>query len=175
MSFLITFAIVVAFLGVALLKTHLQASRFGRLSWEDLVAKLEPVPVRGIEVVALDYLHPAKGQTTIETDQIWAMIGGAEGLDRMRENADVLIALAGYAQRWNMNESVIVIERMRSDALALRRATRRLSLGLVFGYGRVRGPFHVQEAVSAYYLMRQRLLALYETSHAGRYEHLAAA
>ena len=33
---------------------------------------------------------------------------------------------------------------------------------------------HVQEAASAYYLMRARLLALYETSHAGRYPALSA-
>jgi hypothetical protein len=35
-------------------------------------------------------------------------------------------------------------------------------------------PFNVHEAASAYYLMRQRLLALYETSHAGLYPALAA-
>ena len=36
-------------------------------------------------------------------------------------------------------------------------------------------PLHAQEASSAYYLMRQRLLSLYETSHVSRYPALAAA
>jgi hypothetical protein len=34
-------------------------------------------------------------------------------------------------------------------------------------------PFHLHEAASSYYLMRQRLLALYQTSHAGLYPRLA--
>ena len=45
----------------------------------------------------------------------------------------------------------------------------------LLGSDHMLGPFHLQEATSAYYLMRERLLALYETSHAGRYERLAAA
>jgi len=36
-------------------------------------------------------------------------------------------------------------------------------------------PLNAQEASSSYYLMRQRLLALYETSHICRYPALAAA
>ena len=103
------------------------------------------------------------------------MVGGSEGLAQMRANADVLLALAGYAQQWNFEESVIVAERMRRDALTLRRATFRIAFGLLFNYGKARGPFYVQEAASAYYLMRVRLLALYETSHAGRYPGLSAA
>jgi len=35
-------------------------------------------------------------------------------------------------------------------------------------------PLEAQEASSAYYLMRQRLLSLYETSHVCRYPVLAA-
>jgi hypothetical protein len=83
-----------------------------------------------------------------------------------------------YTQRWNFNEGVIVSERMRRDALALRRSVRRVELRRVlckfirrFG---LREPFDVHEAVASYYLMRQRLLALYETSHAGLYPALAA-
>lgn len=37
------------------------------------------------------------------------------------------------------------------------------------------GAFNVQEAASAYWLMRERLLALYQTSHAGRYPRLVDA
>ena len=175
MRFLILFGLMILFFGLVFVRARVKASRLSRLSWDDLLSKLEPVPMGGISTVALDYLQPSKGQITIETDDLWALIGGTDGLRRMYANAEILIALAGYAQRWNVNESFIVVERMRSDGIVLRRATHRLSMSLVLGWGRVRGPFRVQEAASAYYLMRQRLMALYETSHAGRYPRLAAA
>ena len=97
---------------------------------------------------------------------------GADGLRRMHANARILMALASYAQRWNPNEAIVVTERMRSDAVVLRRAMRRLSMGLVLRNSRLLGPFRIQEAASAYYLMRRCLLALYESSHAGRYPSL---
>ena len=158
-----------------LLHAHRRRRRIAIVDWNDLLGRLAPVPTKGITTIALDYLHPSKGQISIQTDDLWSMVGGSEGLAQMRANADVLLALAGYAQQWNFEESVIVAERMRHDALTLRRATFRVALGLCLNYGRARGPFYVQEAASAYYLMRVRLLALYETSHAGRYPDLSAA
>ncbi len=92
----------------------------------------------------------------------------------MYANAEILMALASYAQRWSLDESIIVCERMRRDGLMLRRATFALSLSLTLGYDKVQVPFSVQEAAGAYYLMRARLLALYETTHAGRFPELAA-
>lgn len=175
MNFLILLALAIVFAVVALTRTRIKVSQFSGENWDDLVARLEPVPFNGLSIVALDYLQPTKGQIAIETNQIWELVGGSEGLRRMSTNAEVLIALAGYAQQWNRQEGVIVAERMRRDGAALRRSTRKLSLGLLLGYGGASGPFNVQEAASAYYLMRQRLLALYETSHAGRYPRLAAA
>jgi hypothetical protein len=62
---------------------------------------------------------------------------------------------------------------MRCDAIALRRAVLKVTVGTVPGYIDLRGSFYLQEAVSAYYLMRERLLALYATSHAGRLSRLA--
>jgi hypothetical protein len=40
------------------------------------------------------------------------------------------------------------------------------------GVKQVRIPFYLHEAASSYYLMRQRLLALYQTNHAGLYPRL---
>ncbi len=169
---------VVVILGLAFLRNRARASRIsrlGNLSWENLVARLEPVPIEEISRIALDYLHPHRGQRELDPSELWSMIGRAEGLRKMHANAEILLALANYAQRWNLNESVIVLERMRRDAMILRRAIFSVSLGLTFGYGSLRVPFSVQEAASAYYLMRARLLALYETSHAARLSKLAAA
>ena len=92
----------------------------------------------------------------------------------MYANAEVLIALTDYAQRWDRRESLIVLERMQRDGVTLRRAVFRLSLGAAFRYDRLGGPFHVQEAASAYFLMRARVFALYQTTHAGRFPRLAS-
>ncbi len=175
MSFLILFGLTVAIVVVLSVNTHVQASRMARLDWDDLVAQIKPVPFAGVSAVALDYLQPRKGQMRIETDELWTLIGGYDGIRRMYDNSAILLALAAYTQRWNPGESVIVVERMRRDGVLLRRTTQRLLLRYMFGAAQTRGPFSMQEATSAYYLMRERLLALYETSHAGRYAQLAAA
>jgi len=129
--------------------------------------------------VAIDYLTPHRGQIDMEPKQIWESLGGFEGLKRMRQNAEIMLALAAYAQQWNFEEAVIVTERMRMDAASLRRAVRRVELGMLPGQLLPRFsitlPLNAQEASSSYYLMRQRLLALYETSHVCRYPALAAA
>lgn len=163
------------FLVSGLWRTQRSAHRLSRLSWEDLVARLAPVDRNGVTAVALEYLQPAPGQLGMEPNELWAHLGGSEGLERMRANAEVLIALASFAQRWNFHEGVVVAERMRHDGVALRRAVRGVTLGMRWGVGKARGAFYLHEAASAYYLMQQRLLALYETSHAGRYPALAAA
>ena len=103
---------------------------------------------------------------------LWARIGGAEGLKKMRANVDVLIALAAYAQRWNGAEGIAVTEQMRCDAMTLKRAVVGIGLGMIFGYGKKRVPFYVQESIRAYHLMRQRLLMLYDLTHAGLYPRL---
>ena len=171
--FLLTGAVV--FLVFGMFRAQRTATRLSTMTWEQLVARLAPVRSDGITAVALEYLNPTKSQLGMEPSDIWSMIGGAEGLAHMRANADVLLALAAHAQRWNFHEGVVVAERMRHDGLALRRAATRITLGLTWGIGKARGAFYVHEAASAYYLMRQRLLALYETSHAGRYPRLAEA
>ena len=171
----ILLAAAAGFLVVGLWRSQNTARNLSRLSWEDLVARLEPVGSEAVTTVALEYLQPAKGQLGMEPGELWTQMGGSEGLARMRANAEILIALAAFAQRWNFHEGVIVAERMRHDGVALRRAVRGVSLGVKWGVGKARGAFYLHEAASAYYLMRQRLLALYETSHAGRYPALAAA
>ncbi len=158
-----------------MIQTQRVAWRRSRLDWDTLIARLQPVPAAGITRIALEYLQPAHSQTATEPEEIWRTIGGAEGLARMRNNAEVLLALASFAQHWNHPESIIVAERMRRDGLALRRAAWRITLTAQFGIGRLSGPFYLHEAASAYYLMRQRLLVLYQTSHTSRYPQLAAA
>ncbi len=98
-----------------------------------------------------------------------------EGLHGMRRNANLLIALAVHVQRWNFEEGVIVTERMRQDAVQLKRALFRIRIEMLLRRTQLRTPFYIQQAASSYYLMTKRLLALYETSHAGLLPVLKAA
>jgi hypothetical protein len=163
------------FLAVGLVKTQWSARRLSELNWEDLLTKLKPVETDGITAVAVEYLNPEEFQMEMKQTDIWCMIGGAEGLARMRANTDVLLALAAYAKRWNPDEGGAVAERMGRDAMALRRAVIGIGLGMTCGYGKRRVSSYIFEAAGAYYLMRQRVLALYRASHSGLYSNLANA
>jgi hypothetical protein len=106
--------VVFIFLAFGLVRTQLSARRLAGLSWEDLLAKLEPVETDGITAVAVE-LNPRDSQAGMKPEHIWKMIGRAEGLSLMRANSEVLIALGTYAQRWNLDEGTIVAEQMRRD------------------------------------------------------------
>jgi len=176
--YLVFGALICAFAGLVLRDRF--SSRPGtKQEWQQLVARLSPLNIVELSAIAVDYMTPHRNQIEIEPDEIWEFIGGYEGLKKMRANAEIMLALAVCAQQWNFDEAVIVKERMRHDAVSLRRAIRRVELGFIpstllrrFHYSL---PLNAQEASSSYYLMRLRLLALYETSHAGRYSTLAAA
>ena len=148
-------------------------------SFESLLAAVEPLDLDGLHCVAKDYLEPQRGQISMEPEVIWHLLGGDLGLRRMRSNANLLLAFAAHAAAWNEEEGIIVAERMRRDALRLRSAVRQIQFGMfsqiVTGRHWVSVPFQLQEAASAYYLMRQRLLALYETSHVALLPQVAQA
>ncbi|MGB9406856.1 MAG: hypothetical protein WCA89_04920 [Terracidiphilus sp.] len=166
-------------LALAVIADRRSSRKISQLDWHELVAGLQRLDMTELSAVAIDYLTPRRGQIDMEPKEIWNSLGGYEGLKRMRQNAEIMLALAAYAQRWNFEEAVIVTERMRMDAASLRRAVRRVELGMLPAQLLLRFrftlPLHAQEASSAYYLMRQRLLALYETSHVSRHPALAAA
>lgn len=173
MTFSLVFLTVVSF-GIAVYFFASQKkAKFAGVSWEQLVSQIEEVPIQGVARIATDYLQPCKGQLSISTEELWELIGGEKGLQRMSANGDVLIALAAFAGQWNPEESAIVWERMRRDGLTLRRAVRRLSFRLTRESSKSAGPFNVQEAAGVYWLMRERLLKLYQTSHAARYPPLS--
>jgi hypothetical protein len=176
LAFLFLGAVVGLLLGAAI-RSQYVSMRVDRRSWTELVEALQPIEFGQVSSVALDYLDPREGQIALQPRDLWLMLGGKEGLQRMRENAKLMLLLAAYAQRWNFDEGVIVTERMRRDALRLQRSVRRVEMALRFHAILHRSatliPFHLHEAASAYYLMRQRLLALYQTSHSGLYPKLA--
>lgn len=147
--------------------------------WESLVASLRQVELSGMKLVAGAYLNPQPGQIKLEPEEMWNLVEGYYGLRKMNQNAELMLALAAFAKHWNYDEATIVSEQMRRDALRLRSAARKIRWSMMTHSWKLKYtmyvPFHLQEATAAYYLMHERLLALYKTSHEGRYPLLAAA
>jgi hypothetical protein len=81
MSFTVTL-LSIAFIAAALYVSGVRKkNRLSTATWDLLVHQLEALPMTGVTKVALDYLQPAKGQNAIETDEMWQLVGGAEGLE----------------------------------------------------------------------------------------------
>jgi hypothetical protein len=170
---LVILGVLFGVLGYGLLRSYIAANKLAKCTWDELLAQIKPVEPDGVMTVALNHLMPTKDQLRLEPEAVWNLLGGLDGLARMRENARVLIALAAYVERWNFDEGVIIAERMRRDGLQLRRAVFFVTIETLLGMRGVRIPFYLFEAASSYYLMKQRLLALYEMNHAGLYPRLA--
>ena len=66
------------------------AIRVDRHSWQDLVSQLKRIEFERVTSVARDYLEPREGQISLEPTDMWLMLGGREGLRRMRENASIV-------------------------------------------------------------------------------------
>ena len=160
---------------IALLYAHTRSRKLLSKDWQTLVASIEPMHMRGLELVALDHLHPEKNQLRLEPDEIWGLVGGNEGLRRMEKNADLMIALAAYVRNWNYDQAIIVAERIRHDSILLKRSVRRIRWGSRLHRGQLRIPFYVHQAAASYYLMTRRLLTLYETNQYLLYPKLAEA
>lgn len=160
---------------VALVYSQARSRKLLSKDWQTLVTSIEPMHMRGLEMVALDHLEPQKNQLRLEPDEIWGLVGGKEGLRRMERNADLMIALAAYVRNWNHDQAIIVAERIRHDSVQLKRAVRHIRWNLHMRRGQLRIPFYVHQAAAAYYLMTKRLLSLYESNQFMLYPVLAEA
>jgi hypothetical protein len=159
----------------ALVYAQSRSRKYLSADWETLVTSIEPMHMRGLEMVALDHLDPQKNQLRLEPDEIWGLVGGKEGLRRMEHNADLMIALAAYVRNWNHDQALIVAERIRHDSVQLKRCVRSIRWNMHMRKGQLKVPFYVHQAAASYYLMTRRLLSLYETNQFMLYPVLAKA
>ncbi len=179
-SFYFTFAIALFVAANVCLVAYyyLRRQRRSEPSFEDLFAKLTWTDRNSIAQVALELVDES-GQRrlvddvetveTMEPADLWALIGGLEGLEVLEKNSEVLIELAFYVQRW-YPAALVIAERLRLDAKELNWHVARLRGAAQNGNLQVSFPFYAQRAVVAYYLMTRRVLSLYE---AGSFSMLA--
>jgi hypothetical protein len=163
----------VASYGVVQCRFYLRRRRLARTSVQELVNRIQPVNLDVITEIAANFLNPLETQFRLEPPAMWLEMGEGDGLKTLIANADAILDLAAIASRWDRIEGRIVAEMIRRDGVRLKRAAWKLRLELHFGFNRVSAPFQLQEAAAAYYLMRARLLELYEASHASIYPRLA--
>lgn len=150
-------------------------------SWDELLAKLAPLSRAGIQEVAVAFLNPTGSELDsrqvdrrLDPRDIWDFVGGIDGLKTMRRNAEVLVDLASYVGRWNP-EALVVAEQLRLDANEIKIAVSRIQNAR--RRGKLSASFSIQasRAAAAYYLMTQRVCALYEISQSGLLAQLKTA
>ncbi|MGI4854814.1 MAG: hypothetical protein ACRYF4_12305 [Janthinobacterium lividum] len=151
----------------------LRRRRLSRTTIQELLGRIQPVNLDSISEIAINFLNPSRRQLDLEPPAMWVGVGEMPGLGALIENSAAILDLAAFASRWNNVEGRVVAEMVRRDGVRLRRAVWKIQLATYFGLGRVFAPFQLQEAVSAYYLMRCRLLGLYQVAHIGMYPRLA--
>jgi hypothetical protein len=146
---------------------YFRGRKTSRGEWEDLLQRLVSVDRDHVALIALDIIDetgaPRKDEedTTLEPSQIWTLIGGLEGLERLERNCYVLIDMAFYVQQW-YPEALVVAELLRLNAREIAWHVSRLKGAAQTGNLEASFPAYAQRAIATYYLMTRRVLTLYE-------------
>jgi hypothetical protein len=153
-------------LGTTACHYYLRARRSSRGPWERLLNRLTFVDRNAIAEVALDVIDESGKQrrdensATLNSSQIWKLIGGWEGMEALTANCTVFIDLAFYLQQW-YPEALAVAEELRLHAREIEWHLERLRSAEKTGRLESSILLDAQRAVVTYYLMTQRVLALY--------------
>ncbi len=142
-------------------------------TWEELLSSVEQLNLEGLREIADVFLNPTKDQLRLEPPVMWSLLGGIKGLQKMHRNADIMLQLCVYAERWDA-DGPVVSEMIRLDAINLNKALRRVEFAAVLGLGHLRGHFALMELAAHYELIRRRLLGQYEKTHIARLAVLQA-
>lgn len=154
----------VCLLSIGLTSAHLRAHHLTACTWNELIARMQPIEFAGVRAVAMPHLDSGANRNARGPEEMWELLGGRKGLQRMNENARVMIALAAYAERQSNHEGMIIADRMRRDGLVLQRAVRSMYISGQFRAGILQSELQLRQVAESYYLMKQRLPALYEMS-----------
>jgi hypothetical protein len=162
-------AVVLLFVSLAAIGVHhyLRARRSSRATWESLLNRLTFVDRAAIARIALDVIdesgHPRKDETsaTLESAEIWKLIGGWNGIEALGSNCTVLIDMAFYVQQW-YPEALAVAEQLRLSAREIEWHVERLRSAAKSGKLESSILMNGQRAAVAYYLMTRYVLALHQ-------------
>ncbi len=165
-SFVVLAVLLVVALGIALWRAHLRTRRSADVTWDDLLKRLTWIDRNAIATIALDVIDesgeplPHGDGFTLESDAIWNLLGGLDGLETMQRNCQVLVDLATYVQRFHP-EALVVAENLRLNAREIQWHVERLRGAARTGNLRATFDTYAQRAVVSYYLMTRNVLHLY--------------
>jgi hypothetical protein len=164
------FVVVAAFflvsLTTTLVFTWLRARKSAGQSWDQLLNKLSWIDRNAVETIALDAVtesgEPRDSDEgyLLESDAIWNLLGGMDGLETIQNNCQVLVDLACYVQR-TYPEAMLVAEQLRLNAREIEWHVGRLRGAAQTGNQRASFDSYAQRAVVSYYMMTRNLLSLY--------------
>ncbi|HLH36145.1 MAG TPA: hypothetical protein VKX41_15850 [Alloacidobacterium sp.] len=167
----VVFAVSIAAFLVSMAAIAVRSYRRGRRAsgtdWEHLLKRLQVVNHNSVAEVALDIIDESgqrrrdDGSAALDSERIWELIGGLQGLEVLKANCEVLIELAFYVQQW-YPDALVVAEQLRLSAREIEWNVDRLNGANRTGKLKSAFAMYAQPAVAAYYLMTRRLLALYE-------------
>ena len=181
---MVSFFIIVAVLCLVLVVTsvvyyrRLRAS--ARRTWEDLLSALISIDRPALQTVALDAIDTFGRERTdseakeLDREQIWILLGGLDGVERLEKNSRVLIEIAAYLQRWHP-EAATAAEELRLEARKLEWHVERLRSAKQNGSLELNFAMYGQNAAVSYYLMREKLLRLYQGAQAPLFRDLQRA
>jgi hypothetical protein len=141
-----------------------------QVGWKDLLQKLTMIDRSNIAKVAQDLVDESGKPkedcdiASLESSQLWRLIGGLHGLEILETNSEVLIDLAFYVQQF-CPEALVIVERLRLDGRELQWHVARLKGAARTGNLEISFPYYAQRAVVVYYRMTRRVLGLYEMSN----------
>jgi hypothetical protein len=169
---LFIFAVVMFQLALAAIAfySYRRRRRAGARDWDSLFRRLAFVDRASLAEVALDVIDESgrkrsdEESAILEPSEIWALIGGLEGLKVMEANCAVLIDLAAYVQQ-RYPEALVVAEQLRLSAREIEWNLKRLEGAAQTGKLESAFTMYAQPAAAAYYLMTREILALYERGH----------
>jgi hypothetical protein len=169
--FVVVLLVVLAVLCAAVAYYYLRYRRTQRFpygNWKSLLSRLSAIDRDKIALISQNFLHETESRRIDEDDsqldaaQIWSLIGGLPGLEVMERNCAVLVDLAFYVQQW-YPEASVVAEQLRLNAREVQWHVGRLKSAAQTGKLEIFFSDYARPAITTYYLMTQRVLALYET------------
>lgn len=141
------------------------------MEWLDILARIKP-----LNRDMLYLLRSCEGVTSVSDPQnVWQTIGGVRGLIVLYRNVQAMLDLAVFAESWTGHIGLLLAELVRQDAIELRRAIVSLCMGYVLRRSGDRCRRGLGSVLYVYNSAGSRLVALYETTHAGLYPQVLMA
>ncbi len=157
-----------------------EARRLRDIDWSELVFRLRPADRQAVGKIASIYLSAEASLGPLGADVMLEELGGMSGLSAIYENSKVILALAGYVTRWNLEEGLAVTETIRRDAVQLQKTILRIRMEFysrrllrVLPFHTSAPQHHLPKVAALYQQMSERLLDLYRNNHAGLYPQLS--